>query len=119
MNGYEMQIHHGFKENRSQPSDGGLGAIFRRQAARAVLSDDQSWASATLIADGNHFATWVQGIQVVDWTDTREFHENPRLGRRDQPGTIMIQAHDPSCKIRFRKLTIAQLPEQPRPLETP
>lgn len=119
LNGYEMQIHHGWKESRASPTDGGMGAIFRRQAARAVLSDDEQWTRATLVADGNHLATWVEGIQVVDWFDTRDPNENPRLGRRDHAGSLMIQAHDPDCRIRFRKLTVAKLPDAVAPPPNP
>jgi hypothetical protein len=109
MNGYECQVHHGFKEDRRLPADAGMGAIFRRQSARAVLSDEDRTAHLTVVADGPHFATWVEGIQVVDWTDTREADSNPRKGLRLEAGTLQLQAHDASCKVQFEALGISPI----------
>jgi hypothetical protein len=57
-------------------------------------------------------AAWVDGFQVSDWTDDREPHENPRKGLRLEPGTIMIQGHDPTTDLSFRNLRIARLAER-------
>ena len=52
----------------------------------------------------------VNGYQVTDWTDHRPPHDNPRSGLRLEPGTISLQAHDPTTNLRFRNLRIAELP---------
>ena len=109
LNGYECQIHHGFNQDRRLPADAGMGAIFRRQPARAVLSDEDETAHITIVADGPHFSTWVEGIQVIDWTDTREADENPRKGLRLDAGTLQLQAHDAACNIRFESLDISPI----------
>jgi len=109
MNGYECQIHHGYNQDRRLPADAGMGAIFRRQVARAVLSDEDETTHLTIVADGPHFSTWVEGIQVVDWIDTREGNENPRKGLRLAAGTLQLQAHDPACKVRFETLGISPI----------
>ncbi len=110
MNGYECQIHHGYTEDRRRPVDSGMGAIFRRQPARAVLSEEGSPAFVTVIADGNQFSTWVHGVQVVEWQDTRAPSANPRKGLRLEEGTLMLQGHDPTCQVRFDGLSICPLP---------
>ncbi len=110
MNGYECQVHHGFKEDRRRPMDAGMGAIFRRQNAKAVLSEEAEKTFLTVVADGPLISTWVNGVQVVDWQDTREPNENPRKGLRTEAGTIMLQAHDAGCKVRFDSLSICPLP---------
>ena len=110
MNGYECQVHHGYKEDRRRPVDAGMGAIFRRQNAKAVLSDSTEMAYVTIVADGPLISTWVNGVQVVDWEDKREPNANPRKGLRTEAGTIMLQGHDPTCKIRFDSLSICPLP---------
>ncbi len=109
MNGYECQLHHGFNKDRRLPADSGMGAIFRRQPARAVLSDEEETAHVTVVADGSHFASWVEGIQVVDWTDTRDADPNPRKGLRLEAGTLQLQAHDPSCKVKLDALGISPI----------
>jgi hypothetical protein len=110
MNGYESQIHNGYKNgDRAQPVDAGTGAIFRRQNARRVVPDDGRWFFKTIIADGPHMAVWVNGFQVTDWTDTREPHANPRNGLRTTPGTIQLQGHDPTTNLSFRNLRALEL----------
>ncbi len=110
-NGYEFQIQSGIKNNdRNQPADFGTGAIFRRVAARRVVSSDREWFTATLVADGPHFTTWVNGIPVVDWTDTRPANDNPREGLRLEAGHLSLQGHDPTTNLQFRNLKWVQLP---------
>jgi hypothetical protein len=110
--GYEFQIHNAIKNgNRNQPEDHGTGAIFKRLSARRVVSNDREWLTGTLVADGNHIATWVNGIQVVDWADERPENENPREGRRIAPGHFSLQGHDPTTDIAFRNLRLVETPQ--------
>ena len=109
--GYECQIHNGYKSgDRTKPDDHGTGAIFRRVSARRVVSNDREWLTGTLVADGPHFATWVNGTQVVDWTDERPANDNPREGLRVAPGHISLQGHDPTTDLAFRRLRLAETP---------
>ncbi len=111
MNGYESQIHNGFRDgDRTKPTDCGTGGIFRRQNARRVVADDRQWFTKTIHVDGPHMAVWVNGYQVTDWTDTRPPHENPRKGLRLEAGTIIFQGHDPGTDLMFRNIRIAELP---------
>jgi hypothetical protein len=111
--GYEMQIQNGYKDDdRTKPADFGTGAIYRRIPARKVVSNDHEWFTMTLVAHGNHIATWVNGYQTVDWTDTRPPHENPRNGSKTGPGHISLQGHDPTTDLSFRNLRIAELPDK-------
>ncbi|NQT38678.1 MAG: DUF1080 domain-containing protein [Planctomycetes bacterium] len=111
MNGYEAQIQNGYlDDDRTKPRDCGTGGIFRRQDARRVVADDFTWFHNTIHAAGNHVAVWVNGYQVSDWTDHRDPDPNPRRGLRLEAGTIMIQGHDPTTDLSFRKLRIVELP---------
>jgi hypothetical protein len=111
MMGYECQIHNGYEANdRGRPIDCGTGGIFRRVDARRVVADDFAWFRLSIIAQGPHVSTWVNGYQTVDWTDTRRPDENPRRGLRTAPGTIMLQGHDPTTNLSFRRLEIAEFP---------
>ena len=110
--GYEFQIHNGFKNgDRTQPDDHGSGAIFRRVPARRVIASDRTWFTAMLVADGPHFTTWIDGVQVVDWTDARAENENPRQGLRLEPGHFSLQGHDPTTDLAFRNLRLFKSPE--------
>ena len=110
-NGYESQIQNGFEgEDRTKPLDYGTGAFYRRQKARKVVSNDFEWFTKTLVVSGKHMATWVNGYQVCDWSDTRPPHANPRQGTREEKGTLIIQGHDPTTDLLFRNIQAGELP---------
>jgi hypothetical protein len=112
-NGYEAQIQNGYKDgDRAKPTDYGTGAIYRRQPARKVVSNDNEWFTMTIAAHGNHIATWVNGYQVTDFTDTRPPNENARNGSKTGKGAISIQGHDPTTNLSFRNIRIVELPKK-------
>jgi hypothetical protein len=131
--GYEAQIHNGFdvdkpkeyiveeydpktnelKDKKKTPSpatDYGTGAIYRRVPARKQAAKDGEWFTMTVVAHGRHIATWVNGIQMVDWTDNRPLKDNARNGCRLEKGAISLQGHDPTTDLVFRNIRIAELP---------
>jgi hypothetical protein len=109
--GYESQINNVFKDDdRTQPADFGTGGIYRRQPARRIVAGDHEWFAKTIVADGPHMAVWVNGYPVSDWTDNRPAKENAREGRRDGPGAIAIQGHDPTTRLLFRNIRAVELP---------
>jgi hypothetical protein len=111
-NGYESQIHNGFKDgDRNKPTDGGTGGIFRRQDARRVVANDFEWFTKTIVATGPHLAVWVNGYPVSHWTDDRKQDENPRKGLRLKAGTIQLQGHDATTDLRFRNLRAVEVPK--------
>jgi len=112
-NGYEAQIQNAYKDDdRTKPADFGTGAIYRRVPARKVVSNDNEWFTMTVVADGKHIATWVNGYQTVDWIDERKENDNPRNGYRSAKGPISIQGHDPTTDILFRNIRVAELPAE-------
>jgi hypothetical protein len=108
-NGYEAQIQNGYLGDRTKPIDFGTGAIYRRVPARKVVSNDHEWFTLTVLADGAHIATWVNGYQTVDWTDDRKADPNPRQGLRTAAGHLSIQGHDPTTDLQFRRIRVADL----------
>ncbi|MEM7782126.1 MAG: DUF1080 domain-containing protein [Planctomycetota bacterium] len=110
MNGYESQIQNGFRDrDRTQPEDCGTGGIFRRKNARYVNADDLIWFSKTIVAAGPHVSVWVNGYQVVDWSDTRKPDPNPRRGRRLEKGSIIFQGHDPTTDILIKDIQAREI----------
>jgi hypothetical protein len=110
-NGYEAQIQNAFMSNdRTKPVDFGTGAIYRRIKARKVVSNDNEWFTMTVLAEGKHIATWVNGYQTVDWIDDRPTNANPRNGYRATKGPISLQGHDKTTDLLFRNIRISELP---------
>jgi hypothetical protein len=132
-NGYEAQINNNFTASppkdylvesfdektqkklepikiKSSAVDFGTGAIYRRIPATKDIAKDGEWFTLTILAHQNHFATWVNGIQTVDWHDFRPFNDNARNGYRKEGGHISLQGHDPTTNLSFRNIRIAELP---------
>jgi hypothetical protein len=130
--GYEAQIRNQFTEKPTQKYvledydpkthkllgkravmatavDYGTGAIYRRAPARRGVAKDGEWFTLTVVAHKRHFATWVNGVQVVDWDDHRPAKDNARAGYREEKGAISIQGHDPTTDLSFRNFRIAEL----------
>jgi len=115
-NGYEAQIQNLYlNEDRTKPVDSGTGAIYRRIPARKVVSNDNEWFTLTVVANKDHFSTWVNGYQTVDWTDDRKPDDNPRKGLRTGAGHLSIQGHDKTTDILFRNIRVLEMksPEKP------
>ena len=110
MNGYEAQMYNRCIDgDPGKPAVWATGAIDDRQNARRLMSRDGHWFVQTVIAQGPHIATWVNGHQTVDWTDTRPKDPNPRQGLRVEPGVLQLQAHDTGTDIEFGKLSVRAL----------
>lgn len=112
---YDPETHQviGKKIIKSASKDFGTGAIYRRIPARKQVAKDNEWFTMTIVAEGRHFAVWVNGIQVTNWTDNRPLQENPRNGCRLEKGAISLQGHDPTTDLSFRNIRIASLPKKP------
>jgi hypothetical protein len=114
MMGYECQLSNEMNDgNPVAPTDCGTGGIFRRQDARIVAGEVDKWATVVLVAYKQMMAAWVNGVQVSNWFDDRKPHENPRKGLRLDPGTIMIQGHDPETDALLKQIRISKIDQQP------
>ncbi|MGL1548972.1 3-keto-disaccharide hydrolase, partial [Vibrio parahaemolyticus] len=84
--------------------DFGTGAIYRRVPARGPVSKDQEWFTMTIVANGKHLATWVNGIQQADYVDNRPVTNNARNGCKLEKGVISLQGHDKTTDLNFRNI---------------
>lgn len=123
--GYEAQIRNewdGYSndgdtakkpEDRNKPRDIGTGGIYNRQPSRRVVSSDKEWFTYTVLAHGNHIATWVNGYQTADYFDTNTPRKTVRNGgRRVEKGVISLQGHDPTTDLSFRNIRLQELPSE-------
>ncbi|MBR6481066.1 MAG: DUF1080 domain-containing protein, partial [Thermoguttaceae bacterium] len=108
MDGYECQMNNAPpEEDREKFLGNDTGSIFRRAAARRVAADPADWTAVSLMADGNFFRTWVNGIPTLVWTDERKPDDNPRKGLRLEKGSLQFQGHDPSTDVLLRNPAVA------------
>ncbi|MCC7335011.1 MAG: DUF1080 domain-containing protein [Pirellulaceae bacterium] len=110
LDGYECQVNHAVVDGDPlRPLDAGAGAIFRRQPARVVMGDGSKPTYLTLLASGPQMDTWVNGVLVAEFNDTREPNENPRKGLRLEAGPIALQGHDATTDVTFQSLKIVEI----------
>jgi len=107
--GYEIQIRNEFKDNdRTKPVDTGSGGIYFHQPARRVIPSDNQFYTQTVVAQGRHIATWVNGYPVADWDDPNPEGEGGPRNKQAllKAGPISLQAHDPKTNLDFRNIRI-------------
>ena len=110
LDGYECQLNHAIVDgDPMRPADAGAGAIFRRQAARIVIGPGTEPTYLTLLAAVNHFVSWVNGIQMIDFIDDRAPNENPRRGSKVGAGPISLQGHDPTTDVTFMDISVSPI----------
>ncbi len=85
------------------------GSLVSLKEARNVETRDDQWNSLIVKAVDNHFQTWVNGIQTVDYTDKRpeENTENSQEGLRLQEGTIQMHGRSPGSALKFKSIEVA------------
>ena len=85
-----------------------IGSLVPLQEARNVGAQNDQWHFLVVKAVDNHFQTWVNGIQTVDFADRRpeNISENPQHGLRLKEGTIQIHTQSPDTTLRFKSIDI-------------
>lgn len=108
MMGYEIQLHNTWYDPGGKTHGYTTGGIDDREQARAAVAFDLVPFRLTIVAQGPHLATWVNGYQTADWTDKRHLHSNPRNGLRLEKGTFQLQAHDPETELEFQGIWLKE-----------
>lgn len=111
--GYESQVRNQWQgEDRTKPVDTGTGGIYGIQDTRKVVPSDREWFTKTIVANGNHFAVWINGYQVADMFDTRPVNEesDAKAGYVPTAGTINLQGHDKTTDLSFKNINLQSYP---------
>ena len=107
MNGYESQLQNGHPNPKELMPR--TGSLVRRKLARTMAAADFEWFTETIIAEGPHFAVWVNGYLVADFVDRRKPDKNPRRGLRTEAGSIILQGHDANTEVSFRDIRVVEM----------
>ena len=102
-------------DDRTKPVDCGTGGLYNRQPTRRVVSSDREWFTATIVAQGKHIATWVNGLQCTDYVDDKPPASTARKGSFLGKGCVSVQGHDPTTDLSFRSIRLAELPPPEAP----
>jgi pterin-4a-carbinolamine dehydratase len=94
--GYEIQVNNSHTDWRRTASLYGIVDTAEK------LVHDEEWFELYVKVEGNHITTKINGRTVVDFLEPAGKTE----GRRIQPGTIAIQAHDPKSRIAYKSVQV-------------
>jgi hypothetical protein len=102
--GFEVQVYNGTAGPRT-------GSLYHVVDLDAALVMDGEWFTQTVIVQDQRIVVKVNDKQVVDWTQPADWNggrEGP--GRSiTGPGTIALQAHDPTSAVRYKNIRIKPL----------
>jgi hypothetical protein len=94
--------------NVARAGTGGLASI---RPAHEAAGQDNQFFRLTVVANGHHLATWVNGYQTMDFEDPRMEGPDALIQTRSTPGPIRLAADNASSSLDFKGIAITPLPE--------
>ncbi|MEO5960423.1 MAG: DUF1080 domain-containing protein [Opitutaceae bacterium] len=103
--GYEVQVNN----THTDPKRG--AGLYLIQDNPTAPANDQEWYTLRIKVDGRRVQTFVNGKQIVDYTEEEKAVRPAAIaGRLLGSGTFAIQGHDPESKIMYRNIKVRILP---------
>lgn len=103
--GYEVQV------NNSQSDPKRTGGLYGVQDNYQVPAKDDVWFTMRIRVEGNRVRTFVDGKQIVDYTQPEQLQRPQDMkGRVLSSGTFALQAHDPDSEVHYRNIKVRALP---------
>jgi hypothetical protein len=101
--GFEIQVNNSHSDRIRSGSLYHVQDILDQSPAK-----DDEWFTEHIIVKGETITVNVNGVQVVQWTQTPDWNGGPEgPGRRIAgPGTIALQAHDPRSTVYYKNIRI-------------
>ena len=103
--GYEVQVNNTHKDVKK-----GAGLYAVKDNLEAPAKDGE-WYTMRIKVEGKRVQTFVNGKQVVDYTEEPNPERPPNMkGRLISRGTFAIQGHDPESRVLFKNIKVRVLP---------
>jgi hypothetical protein len=103
--GYEIQVNNTHTDVKK-----GAGLYGIKDNLEAPAKDEE-WYTMKIKVEGQRIQTWVNGRQIVDYTEEPNAERPASMkGRLLSHGTIAIQGHDPQSKVMYKNIKIRLLP---------
>jgi len=102
--GFEIQVNNTFKDPVKSGSLYHVADIFDAPAK------DDVWFTEHIIVQGDTITVRVNDKQTIQWTQPADWNGGREgSGRRLNPGTIALQAHDPGSTVYYKNIRIKLL----------
>lgn len=112
--GYEVQINNTYQGHGAYRELKRTGSLYAVRNVYKKCVNDGEWFRMTIQVVGWRVCIHVNGILVVDYIEPADPVRRPeQAGRLLSHGTIALQAHDPKSAVRFRRVDIRLLPDDP------
>jgi hypothetical protein len=103
--GYEVQVN-----NTHRVVKKGAGLYSVKDNFEAPAKDDE-WYTMVIRVEGKRIQTFVNGKQIVDFTEPTPPAPPPKMeGRFLSSGTFALQGHDPESKVMYKNIKVRLLP---------
>jgi hypothetical protein len=99
--GFEVQVNNSHGDWRR------TGSLYEIQNVKEGVADNV-WFTEHIIVRDKHVAIYVDGQQVVDWTQPEGFVPPEGMSGRliQDGGTVGFQAHDPGSRTAYKNIRI-------------
>lgn len=104
--GYEVQLNSSLEEKRK------TGSLYGIVDVESSPVDETMWFELRFRVEGKRIQVWVDGHQVVDYTEPPDPEREPSRAKRlidPRGGAIALQAHDPNSVFYFRQIRLREL----------
>ncbi len=103
--GYEVQVNNTHTDVKK-----GAGLYGIKDNLEAPAKDEE-WYTMVVKVEGKHIQTFVNGKQIVDFTEPTPAAPPANMkGRFLTHGTFAIQGHDPASKVMYKNIKVRVLP---------
>jgi hypothetical protein len=103
--GFEVQVNNSHTDKKR-----GAG-LYNVQDNFEAPAKDGEWYTMVIKVEGKHIQTFVNGKQIVNYTEPTPATPPPKMaGRFLSHGTFAIQGHDPNSTVLYRNIKVRVLP---------
>ncbi|MBM3736704.1 MAG: DUF1080 domain-containing protein [Acidobacteria bacterium] len=103
--GFEVQVNNTFTKDPRK-----TGGLYMVQDNHGQVAEDNKWFTEHIIVKDNRVTVFVDGKQIVDWTQPADWAGPKNMpGRVLSGGTVALQGHDPGSTVHYRNIRIKEL----------
>ena len=105
--GFEVQVNNTYAKDPVK-----TGSLYHVSDVKETEPKDDEWFTEHIIVKGDSVTVMVNDKQVVQWTATAEWKNDPAQAKRNlnaAGGTVALQAHDPGSTVAYRNIRIKPL----------
>jgi len=102
--GFEVQVNNSHGDWRRS------GGLYGVDDVKEPPTKDDEWFTEHIIVQDDHVQIFLNGEQVVDWTQPEDWTPPENMaGRSISTGTFALQGHDPGSTVYYKNIRVKPL----------